>query len=334
MRRLLRPLATLAAISALLVACAKVQHTGRKQFNILPDSLMRGLGKTSYKSMLGNANVKKKGEDNDVLQKVGRKISRVADQPKYDWQFSLINSKDVNAWCLPGGYIGFYSGILPVLESEAGMAFVMGHEVGHATAHHGAERLTQQLTMVGGLIGLELYLKDNSKLDGKQRAILLGALGVGGTVGVILPFSRMHESEADVIGMMYMAKAGYPPAESIKVWDRMAKASKGGMKLPAFLSTHPTTKKRQQNQKEWLPRARKRYQRNALQYDTLRPLWGKDATGGGARGGNAGRGDQPATAPRGATQGAGTKKGGGKKKGKGKGNGGSRRSLTSPVFMP
>ena len=153
------------------------------------------------------------------------------------------------------------------------MAFVMGHEVGHATAHHGAERLSQQLTMVGGLVGLELFLRNRTTLKQQDRQLILGALGVGGTVGVLLPFSRMHESEADVVGMMYMSSAGYPPAESIKVWDRMEKET-GGSAVPTFLSTHPKSKKRQANQREWLPKARKRYQRNALKRDTLAPLWG------------------------------------------------------------
>jgi len=264
----------LVASVVLVVACAKVPFTGRIQYNIIPDSLMRGIGKSAYGEMLSGVSVKRKGSDAATLNKVGRKISKVADKPKYDWKFSLIKDDTMNAWCLPGGYIGFYTGVLPALKNEAGMAFVMGHEVGHATAHHGSERLTQSLTMLGGLLGLELYLKDHSKLKPKQRGILLGALGVGATVGVILPFSRSHEAEADVIGMMYMAKAGYPPAESIKVWDRFAKGSKG-VKIPAFLSTHPSTKRRQANQKEWLPTARKRYLRNQLGYDTQVNLWGK-----------------------------------------------------------
>ena len=152
------------------------------------------------------------------------------------------------------------------------MAFVMGHEVGHATAHHSSERLSQQLTLVGGLIGLERYMATSTDADPAQRSIILGALGVGATVGVILPFSRTHESEADVIGMMYMAEAGYPPAESIDVWDRMAKVG-GASSVPAFLSTHPAHAKRQENQREWLPRARKKYLRNQLSYDTTEVLW-------------------------------------------------------------
>jgi len=260
----------------LVVSCAKVPYTGRIQYNIIPDSLMRTIGKSTYKQMLAGEAVKSKGADAKTLSKVGRKISKVADKPKYDWTFSLIKDDTMNAWCLPGGYIGFYTGVLPALKNEAGMAFVMGHEVGHATAHHGSERLSQSLTMVGGLVGLELYLKDHSKLKPKQRGLLLGALGVGATVGVILPFSRSHEAEADVIGMMYMAKAGYPPAESIKVWDRFARGSKG-IDIPAFLSTHPSTKRRQANQREWLPTARKRYLRNKLGYDTQINLWGPAA---------------------------------------------------------
>lgn len=274
MRNFIRGLALATAVGALAIACAKVPYTGRIQYNVIPDSLMRGIGKSAYKEMLSGVPLKKKGDDADTLGKVGRKISRVANQPKYDWTFSLIKEDTLNAWALPGGYIGFYTGVLPALRNEAGMAFVMGHEVGHATAHHGAERMTQSLTMLGGLVGLELYLKNKSNLKAKQRGMIIAAIGAGATIGVILPFSRAHEAEADVIGMMYMAKAGYPPAESIKVWDRFAKGSEG-MKIPAFLSTHPATKKRQANQKEWLPKARKRYERNQLGYDTQASLWGK-----------------------------------------------------------
>ena len=261
------------AAAALAIACSKVPYTGRLQYNLVPDSIMRGLGATTYTSMLADVKVKRKGEDNDTLQQVGDRISKVANQPKYDWEYKLIKDDEaINAWCLPGGKIGFYTGVLPALNNEAGMAFVMGHEVGHATAHHGAERLSQSLTMLGGLVGLALYLKDQTALKPEERAVLLGALGVGATVGVLLPFSRMHESESDVIGMMYMAEAGYPPGESLDVWDRMADLSEG-ITIPTFLSTHPSHKKRKENQREWLPQARKKYKRNALDYDTKAALW-------------------------------------------------------------
>lgn len=275
-----RAVASALALAAVGFACSKVPYTGRLQYNLVPDNLMRGLGQSAYKSILGDAKVRKKGDDAAVLQRVGRRTSKVANKPKYDWEYKLLKDEEVNAWCLPGGKIGFYEGILPVLRNEAGMAFVMGHEVGHATAHHGAERLSQQLTVLGGIVGLEIYMANATKVKPRDRALILGALGVGATLGVLLPFSRMHESEADVIGMMYMANAGYPPGESIKVWDRMAKLSGGGS-VPTFLSTHPSHKKRQENQREWMPKAKKRHSRNALKGDTRKTLWG----GGSAKNG-------------------------------------------------
>jgi predicted Zn-dependent protease len=259
-------------VAAFVIACHKVPFTGRLQYNLIPDSVMRGLGKSSYNDTLSSSDLEKTGPDYDMLVKVGKKISKVADQPDYNWKFSMIDDdKTINAWCMPGGYIAFYTGILPVLRDEAGMAFVMGHETGHATAHHGAERLSQQLTFLGGLAGLELYLANNTRLDGKQQAILLGALGVGGELAILLPFSRTHESEADVIGMMYMAKAGYPPQESLDLWDRMESASPST--IPAFLSTHPSNESRRSNLKEWLPQAKKKYERNKLPYDSTKVVW-------------------------------------------------------------
>jgi len=273
MRRTSHALSLLLAAVVLAAACAKVPFTGRKQFNLVPSGIMKTLGKSSYASTLeGVKLVKRKDADAQTLRAVGDRIADVANEPDFAWEFSLIEDDMMNAWCLPGGYIAFYTGILPVLKNESGMAFVMGHEVGHAVAHHGAERVSQQLTLLGGLVGLELYLANKSKLTREQRGILLGAIGLGAEVGVLLPFSRMHESEADVIGMMYMAKAGYPPAESIDVWERMA--AEGGAGVPAFLSTHPTHAKRIANQKEWLPVARKKYRRNKLSTDVTSTLWG------------------------------------------------------------
>lgn len=282
---------------ALAVACTKVPYTGRAQYNLVPDSIMTGIGTSSYKSMLADAKTVK-DDDHKTLVKVGGKISKAAKKPEYDWQYALIKDDEINAWCLPGGKIGFYTGILPVLQHEAGMAFVMGHEVGHATAHHGSERLSQSLTLIGGLVGLEIYMANATDLKPKDRAIILGALGVGGTLGIILPFSRMHESEADVIGMMYMASAGYPPAESTDLWKRMEEAT-GKSALPAFLSTHPSNDKRIENLREWLPQAKKRYERNALAYETTKVAWPGLDVGGGGKGG--------------------AKEGGGKKGKKGKG---------------
>lgn len=270
-----RALAIAAAAGVALAACYKVPYTDRKAPNPVPDVLMVSLSKSTYQDMLSGVKVKKKGDDAELLDRVGRKISKVAKKPDYDWEVALIDEDTVNAWCLPGGKIGFYTGILPVLRNEAGVAFVMGHEVGHAIARHGGERMGQQLALFGGLAGLYAVVDQKTKLSREQNATLVAALGVGLELGVILPFSRLHESEADVIGTMYMASAGYPPGEAIDVWDRMGKA--GGPSLPAFLSTHPAEAKRQDVIREWLPKARKRYQRNKIERDTTVQLWGKGA---------------------------------------------------------
>lgn len=272
MKRLARALSLLMGLALLFVACRKVPFTNRVQYNLVPTGIMHGIGASAYQDMLGQERVIRGTDDAQTLRQVGRRIARSAQQPEFEWQYALLGSDDVNAWCLPGGKIGFYTGILPVLESEAGMSFVMGHEVGHATARHGAERMTQQLTLIGGLVGLEIFLSEKSKLTAEQRALVLGAIGLGAQVGAILPFSRKHEAEADVIGLMYMSRAGYPPEESIAVWDRMS--AMGGPRPPTFLSTHPSPERRQDNLREWMPQAQKRYARNALDYDTQQVAWG------------------------------------------------------------
>lgn len=271
MRGFVRFLAFTAA-AAVAAACVKVPYTNRSHLNLVPDATMNSLGASTYQEMLGQSRVvSKSNADAEKLRAVGRKIAKAADQDNFAWQFSLIDDPQVNAWCLPGGYIGFYTGILPVLQNEAGMAFVMGHEVGHAVARHGAERMTQNLAVAGGLGVLEVFLTNRSQVSEQQRGLILGALGLGANVGVLLPFSRTHESEADVIGAMYMAASGYPPAESLKVWDRMSAA--GGARGPAFLSTHPTPETRKENLLEWLPEARKRYGRSSKVGTALQSIW-------------------------------------------------------------
>lgn len=253
--------------------CSKVPVTGRRQYNIVPESIMIGLGKSAYSQTLSESKVEKKGDDAEMLAKVGKRIATVANKKDYDWRYKLLDDDDtINAWCLPGGKIAVYTGILPVLKNEAGMGFVVGHEVGHAVARHGAERLSQQLTVLGGMAGLYLYMDQKTGLSDQQKGIIVAAMGAGAEVGVLLPFSRKQESEADVIGMMYMATAGYPPEESIDIWDRMEKAT-GGSSLPTFLSTHPSDDNRKANLKDWLPQAKKRYARNKLSGNTQATLW-------------------------------------------------------------
>ena len=257
----------------LTVACTKVPFTDRRQFDLVPDAIMIPLGAQAYESTLTGVQVTEKGDNAEEVSTVGRRIAKVADNPDYDWEFALIkDASTINAWCLPGGKVAVYTGLLPVAQNEAGLAFIVGHEVGHAMAHHSAERLTQQLTVLGGIAGLNLYLSKKTAMTDEQRTILLAGLGLGAEVGMILPFSRLQESEADVIGMMYMAAAGYPPDESIAIWDRMEQAT-GGSSLPTFLSTHPSNSNRQANLNDWMNRAKKRYTRNALDRDTTSTLW-------------------------------------------------------------
>ncbi len=275
-------------LSAALIACAKVPITGRRQLNLIPESLMISIGDSTYASMLADETLSTGNDNAQTLQTVGGAIA-AASGVDYDWEFRLIqDNQTINAWALPGGKSAVYTGLLPVVENEAGLAFVVGHEVGHATARHSAERLSQQLAVLGGLTGLYVYLDKKSELSDDQLAIVVAALGLGTEVGVLLPFSRQHEEEADIIGMMYMAKAGYPPDEATEVWDRM-EAATGGSSTPEFLSTHPSNENRKANLKEWKAEARKRYQRNKLSRDTLKTLWTDDsARGGKTSGGKSG----------------------------------------------
>lgn len=263
------------ALVLLGIGCAKIPYSDRKQFNVIPAGVMNNIGKSSYDQVLAESQLQKKTPDNEVLRRVGGRISKVADEPNYDWSYAMIVSDEANAWCMPGGYIGFYTGILPILENEAAMAFVMGHEVGHAVAHHGAERMSEQVGVMGGLAVLDIFLSGSGKLSEQQQGTIMAAAGLGAQYGVLLPFSRTHEKEADVIGMMFMSDAGYPPAEAMVVWDRMESAV--GKGPPAILSTHPSFENRKQNQSDWLPEAKKRYARSKLDYDTQATLWGGGA---------------------------------------------------------
>lgn len=256
-----------------VLACSKVPITGRRQLNLIPDAIMLPLGASAYQSTLSSLRVAKKGEKHEMVQDVGDRIARVAGSSRYDWEYSLIKDADtVNAWALPGGKVAIYSGILPVCENEAGLAFIMGHEVGHVVARHGSERLSQQLAVLGGLVGLYAYLERKQDLSEQQQAVILAAVGLGAEVGLVLPYSRKHEREADIMGMMYMAGAGYPPKQAVAIWNRMEQAGSGAT-LPAFLSTHPSYDNRQDNLREWLPKAKRRYQRNKLSRDTTETLW-------------------------------------------------------------
>jgi predicted Zn-dependent protease len=251
-----RRTAWLALGALVLLGCSTVPVTGRRTFNIIPDSQAEALGVDSYRQVLSQSKLIQSGPEFDRVVRVGKRIAQISDQPGLPWEFNLIDDpKTINAFCLPGGKVAVYTGILPVTRDDAGLAVVLGHEIAHAIARHGSERMTDQLALQVGQAGLSTLLKDKSP---QTQQVVLAAYGAGATVGVLLPFSRGQESEADHIGLIYMARAGYDPKEAPGFWKRMASASTGGGP-PAFLSTHPASETRIRQLEEWMPEAVKVY---------------------------------------------------------------------------
>ncbi|TKJ41082.1 peptidase M48 [candidate division LCP-89 bacterium B3_LCP] len=253
-------------IITFLIGCATVPLTGRQQLTIIPQYELLALSLDSYQQVMAESNLSQDREDVRMIRQVGRGIAQAAEDflrenglsskiRNYQWEFNLIdNDTLVNAWCMPGGKVAFYSGILPVCQNSTGVAVVMGHEVAHALANHGGERMSQGLiTQLGG-VALDLALKEKSE---ETRMIALTAFCVGAQVGVLLPYSRLHESEADHIGLILMAKAGYDPREAVPFWERMN--LEGGVRPPEFISTHPAPETRVEKLKEQMPEALQYY---------------------------------------------------------------------------
>ena len=242
-------------LSGLVIyACTTTPVSNRSTLILIPKSQEISLGKQSYNQILKK---EKKSEDtqlNQIVQRVGQRIISVSDMPTLEWEIKLIESDQKNAFALPGGKIAIYTGILSVAKNEAGLATVMSHEIAHVIARHGAQRMTQQMLLQGAMIGARLSMKNST-----QRNIILSALGVGVLYGFTLPFSRLHESEADQIGLIYMAKAGYDPNEAINFWQRFGQV-KGGKGSPAWISTHPADATRIQGLRSYLSRAKYDYQ--------------------------------------------------------------------------
>lgn len=249
--------AGLSALFTLSSACTSNKVTGREQFLLFSPGYMADMGEAAYAEMTGPKSKAQLSSDPALLaplQEVGAAIAAAAQQPGYAWEFRLIDApKTLNAWALPGGKIAFYTGIYPILQDRAGMAIVMGHEVMHAVLQHGNERMSTTLVAEVALGAAEAALA-----DAKHRDSILSALGLGAQVGVLLPYSRRNESEADEQGLYLAARAGYDPEAAIGVWERMAAASSGERK-PEFLSTHPDPLRRIEAMRAWLPRARELY---------------------------------------------------------------------------
>jgi predicted Zn-dependent protease len=242
-----------------LCACAKVQYTNRRQFNLVSADQEKQLGEQAYADVLKQTPLSKNQRWQNSVREVGRRIQAAANQPDYQWEFNVLASSQVNAFCLPGGKVAFWEGIMPVTVDDTGIAVVMGHEVAHALAHHGAERMSksQGVAILGQLLEVGLGKADPAVRDG-----ILQAYGIGANYGAILPWGREQESEADHIGLILMAKAGYDPNQAVAFWERMSKLGGNGKAPPEFLSTHPSDERRIAQIKAWLPEALSYYKQS------------------------------------------------------------------------
>jgi len=247
-------------------SCTTVAVTGRKQLNLISGQQMLGLSSSQYEEVLRTSQLSTDKKQVEMIKRVGERIkgavegymasiNRSGDLAGFNWEFNLIrNDTTVNAWCMPGGKVVFYTAILPICRDETGVAVVMGHEVAHAVANHGAERMSEQLLAQVGLEAIGTVIGDNPTL---AQDALFQAIGAGTQLG-LLKFSRTHESEADRMGLIFMAMAGYDPAQAPEFWKRMA-ANSGGASVPQILSTHPADETRIADLNKWLPEAQKYY---------------------------------------------------------------------------
>jgi len=251
---MMRKIYTLALALVFLVGCATAPITGRRQLMLISESTEISQGEEAYRAILRQSVISHNPEAKRIVHKVGEKIARVANKPNYQWEFTVIDDPEMaNAFAVPGGKVAVYTGIFPAARDETGLAVIMGHEVAHALARHGAERMSRdQIVQLGGL-GLSAALGGNSQA--------LQAYGLGASVGLILPFSRSQELEADRIGLRLMAEAGYDPRASLDLWKRMERkeSAKGQGAPPSFLSTHPGYEKRTQQLRAWIPEAMQYY---------------------------------------------------------------------------
>lgn len=254
-------------ISTLFISCRENMVTGRKQLSLVSETELQTMAKQQYQTFLSENKVvtASNNRDADMVRRVGNRIASAIKSfydgkgmttvlEGYNWEFNLIDNKEANAWCMPGGKVVVYTGLLPITQNEAALAIVLGHEVAHAIAQHGSERMSQALLQQLGGAALQVALANK---PAETQNLFLTAYGIGSSVGVILPFSRKEESEADKYGLYFSAMAGYNPQEAIPFWERMSAA--GGAKPPDFLSSHPSDATRIEKLKTYMPQALKYY---------------------------------------------------------------------------
>lgn len=250
----------------LLTSCSKVLITGRKQLLLIPDSEILAMSSESYRQYLDSAPLSTDKTNTALVKKVGKNISTAVENylranglaseiVNFSWEFNLVKDPSKNAFCMPGGKVVVYEGILPVTKTEAGLAVVMGHEIAHAVAKHSSERLSQEMLAQFGAQLTDLLITNKSEVT---RAGINALYGLGMQVGVLLPYSRKQEYEADRLGLIFLAMAGYDPNEAISFWERMSAESTNTIE---FLSTHPSDAKRLAKMKEYLPEAMKYYKK-------------------------------------------------------------------------
>ena len=273
--RMIPILIGLAVIGMTAVRGCQKGPFGRPQIVGLNPEQEAKLGLQAFKETLSNARVVNKGATVEAVRTVAKRLIRATANeqframigtpiPKFEWELEVVDDQQVNAFCLPGGKIVVYTAILPVAETDAGLATVIGHEISHALAHHGAERMAQQQMVQVGLSSAGASMGD---MDPGRRRQLLSVLNAGANFG-ILRYSRKHETEADHMGLLLMAAAGYDPEETIRFWERMSAATSGGSEPPEFMSTHPNHTTRISDLKSWIPSAMPLYQNSQMKTET------------------------------------------------------------------
>ncbi|MBN1127311.1 MAG: M48 family metallopeptidase [Sedimentisphaerales bacterium] len=256
----------LCCLSLFLPSCAKVAVTGRRQLTLIPSAMMFSMSFQQYQEFLNEAKVSQDTAKKAIVERVGRRIQGAVEQyfaqigqseelDGYEWEYTLVESEEVNAWVLPGGKVVVYTGLLPVAQNDAGLATVLGHEIAHAIANHGGERMSHALLVELGGVALDKAMEEKPE---QTRELFQTAYGIGSGVGVLLPFSRLQESEADHLGLIFMAMAGYNPNAAVDFWQRMAESNKGSW-TPELLSTHPADNRRVENIKKLMPEAMQYY---------------------------------------------------------------------------
>lgn len=254
-------------LTSILYGCTVVPITGRKQMNLLPESDLISMGLTSYQEFMKENPLSSDKTNASIVREVGIKIATSVQQffadnkmqnrlDGYQWEFSLVGSTEANAFCLPGGKVVVYKGLLPYTVDRSGLAVVISHEIAHAVARHGNERMSQEMLIQLGGMALSTAMKNKPE---QTQNIFLSAYGLGSQVGVLLPYSREHELEADKLGLIFMAMAGYNPETAIRFWERMS--ASGGAKPPEFLSTHPSDASRINSIKANMPEIMKYYKK-------------------------------------------------------------------------